>query len=300
MPSPAKTPAQDPAQSRQAGLERPGNRRVTGKEQYYTPPSVAASVLDDLEAVAGPLEGRVLLEPAGGTGAFIDAAMSRGIARVLSVDIEPHHPHVIRGDFLTATLDVADALVASNPPFGRNNSLSIPFFNRAAERATHIAFIVPRSWRKWTVINRLDSRFHLASDRDLHINYVDVHGALISAKSALRTCVQVWERREVPRPLYRVRDMGLLHRCPPGEADVSLTVFGYGCGTVRTDFERVPNTTQAFLKLTHPGALDALLNADLKRFSVNTAYTEALSLQEVNYAVNAVLFGDPKLEEVTR
>lgn len=300
MSSPAETPAQHRVTSGEPHQQRQGNRRVTGKEQYYTPPSVAESVLDDLEAAAGPLVGQVLLEPAGGTGAFIDAALSRGIARVLSMDIEPHHALVSHGNFLTANLDLADALVASNPPFGRNNSLSIPFFNRAADHAAYIAFIVPRSWRKWTVINRLDPRFHLASDRDLHINYVDVDGELISAKSMLRTCVQVWERRENLRPVYKVRDMGVLHRCPPKEADVSLTVFGYGCGTVRTDFERVPNTTQAFLKLSHPGVLDALRHADVKRFSVNTAYTEALSLQEVNYAVNAVLFGDPMLDEVAR
>lgn len=283
--------------SRQPAL---GNRRVTGKEQYYTPPNVAAEVLDDLEAVAGPLAGRVLIEPAGGTGAFIDAALSRGVAEVMSVDIEPHHPMVRRGDFLTHGLDITDAVVASNPPFGRNNALSIPFFNRAADHATHIAFIVPRSWRKWSVLNRLDPRFHLASDRDLQINYVTVSGNLISTKSALRTCVQVWERREQLRPLYTVTDMGVFRRCAPAEADVALTVFGYGCGTVRTDFERVPNTTQAFLKLTHPDALAALQRAEFKRFSVNTAYTEALSLHEVNFAVNLVMWGDPHLQEVAR
>jgi hypothetical protein len=82
----------------------------------------------------------------------------------------------------------------SNPPFGRNNSLSIPFFNRAAEHSEFIAFIVPRSWRKWSVLNRLDRRFHLVSDKDLQIDYVDGLGANLSQRKKLATCFQIWQQ----------------------------------------------------------------------------------------------------------
>jgi hypothetical protein len=181
----------------------------------------------------------------------------------------------------------------SNPPFGRNNSLSIPFFNRAAGHSEYIAFIVPRSWRKWSVINRLDPRFHLISDQDIVVDYVDALGKRLSEKKILATCFQVYQRRDSLRPKVVVADMGLVKKVSPDEADVALTIFGFSCGAVTTDFERVKNTTRMYLKLLHPDALAALKAVDFNRFSRNTAYTQALSLPEINYLLNERILGDP-------
>ena len=117
---------------------------------------------------------------------------------------------------------------------------------------------MPRSWRKWSVQNKLDARFHLRHDEDLSINYVNADGEAAFAFDRLRTCVQVWERTVTLRPRIDVADLGLIERCEPEEADVALTIFGYGCGTVRTEFPRSRNTTQMYLRLTHPRALEAL------------------------------------------
>jgi hypothetical protein len=87
--------------------------------------------------------------------------------------------------------------------------------------------------------------------------------------------------------------MGIIEKCKYQEADASLTLFGYGCGTVKTEFEKKPNTTQMFLKLKHPRALEALKAVDFSRFFLNTAYTEALSIQEINFLLNEYLFADP-------
>jgi hypothetical protein len=75
-----------------------------------------------------------------------------------------------------------------------------------------------------------------------------------------------------------------------------MTIFGYGCGNIKEDFERVPNTTQLFLKLNHPQALSALQSVDFSRFYKSTAYTEALSIQEINYLLNEQIYGDPMIE----
>jgi hypothetical protein len=52
-----------------------------------------------------------------------------------------------------------------------------------------------------------------------------------------------------------------------------------------------------FLKLNHPRALEALQAVDFSRFFKNTAYTEALSLQEINFLLNEYLIGEGQLEE---
>ena len=270
-----------------------GNTRVTGKEQYYTPPQVAQDILKVVVDLLEDFEQKVFLEPAGGTGTFINEALQSGFTEVLSYDIEPHHPLVSKGNFLEKKIPHYNCVTVSNPPFGRNNALSIPFFNKAAEYSDLIVFIVPRSWRKWTVQNKLDRRFTLVREDDLNIDYVDASGEPLSKNKYLRTCVQYWKKSDVLRDLVYVRDMGIIEKCKYQEADASLTLFGYGCGTVKTEFEKKPNTTQMFLKLKHPRALEALRAVDFSRFFLNTAYTEALSIQEINFLLNEYLFADP-------
>jgi hypothetical protein len=92
-----------------------------------------------------------------------------------------------------------------------------------------------------------------------------------------------------------VHDHGIIQRCSPDQADVALTIFGFGCGTVSTEFPRHKVTTQMYLRLHDPRALDALRAVDYTRFSRHVAYTEALSIHEVNYLLNDYLFGDPGL-----
>jgi len=283
-------PTQAPAKT------KPGNTRVTGKEQYYTPEYLAKELLQQVEKVLGNLSEKTILEPAGGTGSFVEAAKSFGVKKIISFDIEPLHPDIAKGNFLEQGLDLEGAITISNPPFGRNNSLSIPFFNKAASHSEAICFIVPRSWRKWSVTNRLNQNFELVSDQDLSIDYVDSTGELIAAKKRLATCFQIWKRTQTPRDLVWVRDMGVIQKVTPEEADVSLTIFGYGCGKLRKDFPRLKNTTQLFLKLKHKDALTALEQVDYSKFYKNTAYTEALSLQEINYLLNEKIFGDPMIE----
>ena len=50
-----------------------------------------------------------------------------------------------------------------------------------------------------------------------------------------------------------------------------------------------------FLKLKHPKALEALEAVDFSRFFNHTAYTEALSIKEINYLLNEYIFGDPRM-----
>ena len=269
-----------------------GNRRVSGTEQYYTPRNLADELVKrTLKAIPRATE-KSFLEPAGGTGSFIEALNMAGITAVTSVDKYPMHPGVIQADFLEWETMDTDLLTISNPPFGRNNALSVPFFNRAAKFSSHIAFLVPRSWRKWSVQNRLDTRFHLVLDVDVAVQYEDVLGAKIAKRNDLRTCFQIWEKRLELRPVIAVPDNGFIQKSSPNDADLAIRVFGYGCGTVMNDFPRQPNTTLMFLRVLDKSIESALQDLDYERFSINTAYTRALSFQEINFLINEQVFGD--------
>lgn len=271
-----------------------GNKRVTGKEQYYTPAKIAhelvVDVLNHVIEYSGTfmleVEEPVWIEPAGGTGAFLEVVKNFGY-ETWSCDIEPKHPKVELGNFLEQDLTKFKdrrVIVYGNPPFGRNNSLSIKFFNHAAEVAEYIAFIVPRSWRKWSVQDRLDMRFSLIFDKDLDMHYVTDSGEEL-AGTGLRTCFQIWKKSGILRKPVEIEDRGFITKCSPEEADASITVFGRGCGAVKTDFPRVPNTTQMFVK-ADDYVIKALSKLKLSEYYNRTAYIEALSIKEIMHALN--------------
>lgn len=260
-----------------------GNRRVTGKEQFYTPRDTAEWVVGKVLKFVDNPDKLTWLEPSAGSGVFIDVLAEQGISDVLAVDIEPHHKRVKRQDFLAWKAPHAGLVAIGNPPFGRNNALSIPFFNHCSEFCDVIAFIVPRSWRKWSVTNRLSKDFELKADYDLHINYVDATGNDVYAKNNLKTCLQIWKRTSKPRQPVIIPATELAVKCSPTDADIAMRVFGYGCGTVYTEFKREPNTTMIFLKVKNRNVIKALKSIDFSKYYNNVSYTQALAFSEIRH-----------------
>jgi hypothetical protein len=86
--------------------------------------------------------------------------------------------------------------------------------------------------------------------------------------------------------LYTAEDRGYIEKCSPEEADVSLTVFGRGCGSLKRDFQRVSNTTQMFLRVNEDWVYEALESVDYSKFYENVAFVEALSIKEIWYLLN--------------
>jgi predicted RNA methylase len=269
-----------------------GNRRLSGDEQYYTPVALAQQLVDQLFRVLPELEKARFLEPAGGTGSFIKALQARGISSIESFDTHPKHSMVQEGDFLNQELSYKNYVTLSNPPFGRNNQLAVPFFNHAAQSSSHIAFLVPRSWRKWSVINRLHPNFHLISDTDVEVIFESELGEPVAIRNDLRSCFQIWERREEKRSKIAVPQSGLIRKVKPEEADVAFRCFGFGAGRLYREFDRKPNTTLMFLAVREPWVTDLLEDLDYSVFAHNTAYTKAVSFQEINYLINERLWGN--------
>ena len=95
-----------------------------------------------------------------------------------------------------------------NPPFGKMSKAAVDFFNKAAEFADTIAFILPRSFRKETVQRRLNENFWLVKDIDLYKKDYFV----FEEESWHTSCVfQIWvrstEKRDV-KPRKTIKPIG--------------------------------------------------------------------------------------------
>jgi len=271
------------------------NKRTTGKEQYYTKPEVVDLCIQEVMKHVD-LKESVILEPCGGTGEFI-AGFQRVCVRpenIVSYDIEPKHELVKLGNYLETSFDDRkDYIAITNPPFGRASSLAKKFFNHGAGHCKYICYLVPRSWRKWTVHNSLNENFHLISDIDLPQNCFYLPGEKESKKNVLNTVFQVWERRDEKRKKIKVPDNKLMKKILPVNkkitgANFSIVAFGHSCGKCFDISEPIVDykTTTMYLKVDRDDVKEALRKIDLSKYFNNVAYVQALSIQEINYELN--------------
>jgi predicted RNA methylase len=286
------------------------NTRTTGKEQYYTNSEVVDLCIAEVQKHID-LSDKVILEPAGGTGEFIEGLKRIGIAdkSIISYDIEPYHPLVKEGNYLETDLSSFNNLISiTNPPFGRASSLAKKFFNHATGHSSYICYLVPKAWRKWSVHNSLDKNFHLIADIDMPKNCFYLSGGKTNKKDVLSTVFQIWEKRDYKRPKIEIPDHDLVKKIQPVKktvldknnkevkrpdyvtgANFEMIVFGHSCGkwkdldeTKRYDAK----TTTMYFKIERQDVINTMKEVDFSHFFNNVSYVQALSLQEINYELN--------------
>ena len=174
---------------------------MTAKEddQFFTHPLIAERCWKTLESAINVNDYDKIIEPSAGDGSFLSLLPKN---KRVGVDLVKQHPEVIESDFFKwfpdnynpLLFERGNNLVVGNPPFGKNSNLAIEFFNHAAAFADVIAFIIPRTWRKWSVQHKLNSEFGLYFDATLpyHSFYVNNQ-----PWHRIRCCFQIWSRTEL-------------------------------------------------------------------------------------------------------
>jgi hypothetical protein len=255
-------------------------------DKFYTAPAAVDLCLDRFLAWTG-IDARTtvmpVVEPSAGGGAFLDRLPDHA----QGYDIAPEHPRVRRQNFL-ALRRRKPALVVGNPPFGKNAHLAVAFFNHAARFATHIGFVVPRSFQKTSVHNRLDARFHLVGEEVL-----DPASFLFEGQTASVPCVfQVWEKRALPRPRAMLpMDHPDFTFTTREEADFAVQRVGVRAGTVKDAPHTRAKGSHHFIK-AH-AALDTVRARfealDVDRVKHNTSGNPSIAKTEIVALYDATL-----------
>ena len=160
-------------------------------DQYYTKESVAQLCIDALPFDLNSFS--QIIEPSAGRGDFY-RLLPQDIS--VGVDLDPKTDDLVKSDFFDIDVRVkGPVLTIGNPPFGKNSKLAYEFFQQSARYSDCIAFIVPKTFRKPSMINRLDRRFHLVHEVVLPEDsfYVEVDGKI---ENYSVPCVfQVWLKK---------------------------------------------------------------------------------------------------------
>lgn len=113
------------------------------------------------------------------------------------------HSDVKRGDFLKSKIELNNYVCITNPPFGRAHSLSVKFFNKAAQLGCNkIIFLISASFGRPAIIDRLDKNFHLIDQFSApDISYI--YDSKKMDQGLFKSIVQVWERKTHLRDVKR-------------------------------------------------------------------------------------------------
>ena len=214
-------------------------------DQFYTRPAVALECWRFLGSHVECSPSDRWLEPSAGAGAFFELLPAR---QRIGLDIDPRHCEVVRQDFLGEFEPPAHQgrwLTVGNPPFGKNTSLAVRFFNKAATFSDVIAFVVPLTFRKHSLQQRLDSCFSLLAELPLDKDAFVFEGKPYSVPC----CFQVWVRSATPRqwtaPVLEHPDFEFVRR---EQAHFAIRRVGRSAGKVIRDFHRYASTSHYFVR----------------------------------------------------
>jgi hypothetical protein len=215
--------------------------REAGLDKFYTIPSISEKCLASIGSRYKWNEWGLVIEPSAGNGSFLTRIPTD---KKLGIDISPEHKDIIKQDFLTYTPpnDIDKILVVGNPPFGRVSSLAIKFFNHAAIWGDVIAFIIPRTFRRTSVHNKLNTNFHLVFDEE-----IPTVPCSFTPPMMVKCCFQIWEKKEIKRSIIKLLkihdDWDFLgfgpkdtkgQPTPPTGADFAIRAYGGKCGEIVT------------------------------------------------------------------
>lgn len=169
-------------------------------DQFFTKPDVVDQCLNFFSKHHALKDFNLIIEPSSGNNDFVNGIYQQGVPEenIIWMDIdcidENHRTNFMLFN-VPEKYEGKRILTIGNPPFGKNSSKAIAFFNRAAIFSDVIAFIVPKTFRKASVINRLFCTFVMEDELEL-----DANSFIFLGKDYKVECVfQIWKKTNVPR-----------------------------------------------------------------------------------------------------
>jgi predicted RNA methylase len=171
-------------------------------DKFYTSSSVAKECITDItQHLHIDIEKDIIIEPSAGNGSFI-AEIKKICNNTLFYDIAPESDEIIKQDYLQLDLqgiempDLSTKIhIIGNPPFGRQSTLAIQFIKKSATVADTISFILPKSFKKDSMIRHFPKNFHLIYQKDIATNSFLRNNVITDVPCVL----QIWEKRDFDR-----------------------------------------------------------------------------------------------------
>lgn len=215
-----------------------------------TPVAVAKQQVEGISASAK------VCVPGAGVGTYVVALLEQGVAPENIVAVESDQTYYelgsamferfgvsyVHADFLDWQPNMRFDVVIGNPPYGRVSALAVKFLNKAAELSDDVRYVLPRTFRKPSIMNRVTAELHLVQDE------------LVSDEmfgGTILTCYQRWEKRSEPRvKLPTITSHPDFKFVTVNEANLFVGAVGAAAGSVKEGGYDHYNTRHYFLQVT--------------------------------------------------
>ena len=270
-----------------------------GLDKYYTAPAVAAACVTKLLEYLDPVAaaGAQWIEPSAGAGVFVDSlkAAVPG-ANCLAIDLEPGAAAaagVEKADFMAwePPATASPRIVFGNPPFGIQSAHAIAFMKRAESLGAEIvAFILPRSFEKPSLQNRVPRIFELVTSIRLAQDAFLVNDLPYDVPC----CFQVWRRAVEARSRIVAVSPTLFTYVKKEEPHhMVIRRIGVNAGRAHLPDQKYSAESHYFIRLGQPLGADAInwIMSELSEypFSTSTVGPRSISKQELTPVLEPLL-----------
>ncbi len=226
---------------------RKGTTKNKGKkhelDKFYTAPEIAQWCVNKLTLS----DYELIIEPSAGNGVF-SSYLNQVHKNVLAFDIHPEAEHIVRQDWFDYQPEEnARILVIGNPPFGQQNTLAIRFINHATKFADTIAFILPKSFMKDSVQNKLEKYLHLEQQFILPKNSFILEDKPVDVPAVY----QIWKKKNYERRIIPLNVLltGVTFVKKSQQPDVYIQRIGGNAGRAGLDWQQRSEQSNYFIKI---------------------------------------------------
>ena len=256
--------------------------------QYYTKPEVAQYFLKKIKEILN-LDNYFIVEPSAGTGSFLNNNILEN--EIIAFDLEPKFDNIIKMNYFDFKPDNNKKyIVIGNPPFGKNSNLAVKFFNHS-KYADYICFILPKTFKKISVTNKLDNNFHLVYEENVKEN-----SFIFENNEYDVPCVfQIWKKESFKRnkTKNKTKSNYITFLKYTDKYDYLIRRVGALAGKViENDFEKYSPNSHYYIKSSN-NIKNLIKNKykDLNEIAQNTAGNPSLSKHElIEYLENLIVF----------
>ncbi len=225
-------------------------KRINNIDKFYTNIHIVHECIFNFNNLYDMDIFDLVIEPSAGSGNFL---LNIKHNNKIGLDIEPEHESIIKKSFFEYypnTNLYSNILTIGNPPFGRVCSLAIKFFNHAAKFSNAIAFIIPRSFRKISIQNKLDINFKLIFDIDIS-NKLNTFDPPINVKCCFQIWIRTNNKRLIKKQNVKHTDWKFLHYTKDDIllSDFAIRAYGGNCGEIiENNFDTLNHKGWHFIK----------------------------------------------------
>jgi hypothetical protein len=255
------------------------NQQTTGLlrntiDKFYTKPEIVELCISSLSIITIQRH-ETIIEPSAGDGAFIPGIKSIS-DNYLFYDIKPEHKEIKTQDFLKIVPTSTSKIhVVGNPPFGRQSSSAIKFIKHACIFAHSISFILPKSFKKQSMMKKFDKYFHLLKTIDLPENSFTVN----NIETDVPCIFQIWIKKNIPRiEPKKLSPVNFKFVKKEENPTISFRRVGVNAGNISLDIKNKSKQSHYFIQIN----LDKV--DELKKIQYNhnnTVGPKSISKQEL-------------------